>query len=212
MIRGEAYNLSNKISDEVLFNNKANENKLPEWLEKCKPFFNCFCIFTNGEKIINTTSSEGQLPCLYGIRFLSMSWVILCHSYTLLSISTRNMVDVTNLLNHWNFEIILGGGFSVDSFFVLSGFLVAYLYFKQCSKNGGKIPWLYFYIHRYIRLTPVYMIVLAYFTALYTYSNSGPQWPDYDVDANCKAGWWWNLLYISNFQSEKITVCLGAGI
>ncbi|GIY49817.1 nose resistant to fluoxetine protein 6, partial [Caerostris darwini] len=205
MINGEAYSLSNKKSDDVLFINKANA--LPEWLEKCKPFFNCFCIFTNGEKILNTTSSEGQLPCLHGIRFLSMSWVILCHTYTMLPVSIRNKTVFADILNHWIFEVVLSGGFAVDSFFVLSGFLVAYLYFKQCSKNGGKIPWLYFYVHRYIRLTPVYMIVLAYFTTLYTYSNSGPLWPDYDVDANCKTGWWWNLLYISNFQSEK-THCM----
>ncbi|GIX95608.1 NRF domain-containing protein [Caerostris extrusa] len=25
-------------------------------------------------------------------------------------------------------------------------------------------------------------------------------WPDYDVDATCKVSWWWNLLYINNFQ------------
>ncbi|GBO37334.1 hypothetical protein AVEN_153202-1, partial [Araneus ventricosus] len=51
--------------------------------QKCKPFFNCFCIFTNGEKILNTTNSEGQFPCLHGIRFLSINWVILIHTYTL---------------------------------------------------------------------------------------------------------------------------------
>ncbi|GIY64968.1 nose resistant to fluoxetine protein 6 [Caerostris darwini] len=208
IINEEADSLSNKKSDEVLFINNANENTLPEWLEKCKPFFNCFCIFTNGEKIINTTSSEGHLPCLHGIRFLSMSWVILCHTYTLLPNNIRNTAEVADMLNHWIFEVILNGFFSVDSFFVLSGFLVAYLYFQQCSKNGGKIPWLYFYIHRYIRLTPVYMIVVAYFTALYNYSNSGPQWPDSDVDDNCMTGWWWNLLYINNLQEEKYH-CMG---
>ncbi|GIX86280.1 nose resistant to fluoxetine protein 6, partial [Caerostris extrusa] len=114
-----------------------------------------------------------------------------------------NTTEVTDLLNNWIFEVVLNGSFSVDSFFVLSGFLVAYLYFQQCSKNGGKIPWLYFYIHRYIRLTPVYMIVVAYFTTLHTYSNSGPQWPDDDVEAYCKAGWWWNLLYINNLQDKR---------
>ncbi|GBO17763.1 hypothetical protein AVEN_53120-1, partial [Araneus ventricosus] len=49
--------------------------------QKCKSFFNCFCIFTNGEKILNTANSEGQFPCLHGIRFLSMNWVILLHTY-----------------------------------------------------------------------------------------------------------------------------------
>ncbi|GIX95601.1 hypothetical protein CEXT_586171, partial [Caerostris extrusa] len=150
-INEDADNLSQKESDDVLLIAKTNQNELPEWLNKCKPFFTCFCVFTNGEKIFNTSNQEGQLPCLHGIRFL------------------RNLAEGVDMVNHWSFQIILNGFYSVDSFFVLSGFLVAYLYFQQCSKIGGKIPWHYFYIHRYIRLTPVYMIVLAYFTTLYTY-------------------------------------------
>ncbi|GIY73999.1 nose resistant to fluoxetine protein 6 [Caerostris extrusa] len=52
------------------------------------------------------------------------------------------------------------------------------------------------------------MIVVAFFTTLNTYTNNGPLWPDYDVDANCKVSWWWNLLYINNFQtSEKQEFC-----
>ncbi|GIY64964.1 nose resistant to fluoxetine protein 6 [Caerostris darwini] len=180
----DADNLSQKEADDVLFIHKTDQNELPDWLKKCKPFFNCFCVFTNGEKILNTSNQAGQLPCLHGIRFLSLSWVILCHSYQVIFNSTRNIAEILDMVNHWSFEVILNGFYSVDSFFVLSGFLVAYLYFQQCSKNGGKIPWLYFYIHRYIRLTPVYMIMVAFFTTLNTYTNNGPLWPDYDVDAN----------------------------
>ncbi|GFR30452.1 nose resistant to fluoxetine protein 6 [Trichonephila clavata] len=126
-------------------------NVLPDWLEKCKPFFNCFCMFTNGEKILNTTSTEGQLPCLHGIRFLSMSWVILCHTYMSGIGYIRNTADLINVCDSWPFQMILNGFYSVDAFFVLSGFLVAYLFFQQAAKTDGKIPWLYFYFHRFIR-------------------------------------------------------------
>ncbi|GFU10738.1 nose resistant to fluoxetine protein 6 [Trichonephila clavipes] len=177
-------------------------NVLPDWLEKCKPFFNCFCMFTNGEKILNTTSTEGQLPCLHGIRFLSMSWVILCHGYMFGVGSIRNTADIANLFDSWTFQVVLNGFYSVDAFFVLSGFLVAYLFFQQAAKTDGKIPWLYFYIHRFIRLTPVYMMVMAFYTTLMSHLGSGPLWSIKDTDPNCQASWWWNILYINNFQTS----------
>ncbi|GBO13644.1 Nose resistant to fluoxetine protein 6 [Araneus ventricosus] len=195
-------------SVEILVNESRQESKLPAWLEKCKPFFNCFCVFTNGEKILNVASSEGQLPSLHGIRFLSMSWVILCHSYAFLGMIARNMAETIQFVDHWFLQIILNGFYSVDSFFLLSGFLVAYLFFQQCAKSNGKIPWVYFYVHRYIRLTPVYAIVILFYTFINPYLADGPSWPDTDYDKNCHENWWWNLLYINNFQAIA-GQCLG---
>ncbi|GFT48275.1 nose resistant to fluoxetine protein 6, partial [Nephila pilipes] len=181
------------------------QNTLPEWLKKCKPFFNCFCLFTNGEKILNT-SSEGQLLCLHGIRFLSMCWVILCHGYATVFQSIKQQADIGEYIDHWTFQLVLNGFYSVDSFYFLSGFLVAFVYFKQAAKTDGKIPWVYFYVHRFIRLTPVYMMILAVYSTLHSYFGSGPLWPDANVDPNCTPEWWWNLLYINNFLPSK---CMG---
>ncbi|GFU13155.1 nose resistant to fluoxetine protein 6 [Nephila pilipes] len=180
----------------------ANDNKLntlQDWLEKCKPFLNCFCWFTNGEKLINTSNTEGQLPCLHGIRFLSMTWVMFCHVYSFSFAYIKNTTEALTMADHWTFEIVLNGSYSVDSFFVLSGFLVAYLFFQQFAKSKGKIPWIYFYVHRYIRLTPVYMMFLAFYTTLTGYLSSGPLWNYKDTDPNCQTYWFWNLLYINNF-------------
>ncbi|CAL1277769.1 unnamed protein product [Larinioides sclopetarius] len=185
-----------------------DDARFPVWFEKYKTFFNCFCIFTNGEKILNTGGSEGHLPCLHGIRFFSMTWVIVCHSYLGVATYIRNPLESINYVDNWTFQIIMNGFFSVDSFFVLSGFLVAYVYFKQAPKRNGEIPWLYYYLHRYIRLTPVYMIVLAFFAAVGPFLGSGPLWPDYTVIPACKDNWWWNLLYINNFQNMS-DWCMG---
>ncbi|GFY45077.1 nose resistant to fluoxetine protein 6 [Trichonephila inaurata madagascariensis] len=111
----------------------------------------------------------------------------------------RNASETLILIDSWLFQIILNGFYSVDSFFLLSGFLVAYLFFQQSAKNKG-IPWLYFYIHRFIRLTPVYMIVLAFYTSLSGYLGSGPVWTVPNTDPNCHSNWWWNFLYINNLQ------------
>ncbi|GBM99423.1 Nose resistant to fluoxetine protein 6 [Araneus ventricosus] len=205
-IYGDIESISNADSDAFLIDT-GNQITLPVFLKKCKPFFNCFCIFTNGEKILNT-SAEGQLPCLHGIRFLSMTWVIVCHSYAFGFLVVRNLTETIDYVDHWQFQVILNGFYSVDSFFLLSGFLVAYIFFQQVHKNDGKMPWIYFYIHRYIRLTPVYMVVVAFWTTIYPILTSGPLSLDDNIDHNCEVSWWWNLLYINNFQSS-LDQCMG---
>ena len=58
---------------------------------------------------------------------------------------------------------IFNGYPSVDSFFTLSGFLVAYLLLKQLAKSKGNLSpanWVAYYVHRYVRLTPPYLLVI----------------------------------------------------
>ena len=40
-----------------------------------------FSIYTNTKKIFSTETTNAQISCLSGIRFLSMVWVILWHTY-----------------------------------------------------------------------------------------------------------------------------------
>ncbi len=56
--------------------------------------FKCFSVNINGRKILNTDSNAGNsdsLDCINGIRFLSMCWVILGHTYIVSpALFTRN--------------------------------------------------------------------------------------------------------------------------
>ena len=38
-------------------------------------------IYGNFKRLFNIDKIEGQLDCLHGIRFLSMGWVVLGHSF-----------------------------------------------------------------------------------------------------------------------------------
>jgi hypothetical protein len=40
-----------------------------------------FSAYSNLKKIFNLPNDESQLLCLHGIRFLSLSWVVLGHSF-----------------------------------------------------------------------------------------------------------------------------------
>ena len=39
-----------------------------------------FSVYTNTRKWLSTKTGSDNLGCLHGLRFLSMSWVVLCHT------------------------------------------------------------------------------------------------------------------------------------
>ena len=63
--------------------------------------------------------------------------------------------------------------------------------------------WIMFYIHRYIRLTGVYAIIIGLHATLLKFFRTGPQAQLVHTMYNqCRKGWWLNLLYINNFASD----------
>ena len=106
---------------------------------------------------IDHGSQEGgkeRLSCLDGIRFMSISWVVLCHTVqvTLTEGNTQNILRFVQVyVKPVSFNIILNAFVSVDTFFTLSGCLVSYLALKEMEKTKGRLNFLFFYLHRYLR-------------------------------------------------------------
>ncbi|KAL4237445.1 hypothetical protein ACF0H5_002162 [Mactra antiquata] len=178
-----------------------------------------FSIFSNGKKLFSTNTAIGPLACLNGIRVMSMWWVILGHSYAFLIALLDNAVYAVKFIQRFTFQPIMNGTFSVDSFFFLSGLLVAYLALNEIQQKG-KLNWVYFVVHRYWRLTPVYLYVILYFAFIMAYTSTGPmsfltsQGPYRDSMDVCKTYWWTNILYINNmypYYGNLGTTCLGWG-
>ncbi|KAK6047974.1 hypothetical protein COOONC_14521 [Cooperia oncophora] len=40
-----------------------------------------YSVYTNGLEILRTSKKDGEVNCLHGVRFLSMCWIILGHTY-----------------------------------------------------------------------------------------------------------------------------------
>ncbi|XP_037070378.1 nose resistant to fluoxetine protein 6-like [Pollicipes pollicipes] len=172
-----------------------------------------FSVWTNGRKILDTSSSSDTLGCLHGMRFLSMTWVILGHQYIfgLFSVPWVNQFSAFNVLNSVAFAAVDNATVSVDSFFFLSGLLVAYVFMRNMEKTKGKFNIIMYYVHRYIRLTPVLAMTIGFVATLYVHLGDGPFWGKNTVFGNpyiCSKYWWKNLAYINNvYESEK--TCLG---
>lgn len=157
-------------------------------------------------------SNERNIDCLNGIRVLSMFWVILGHIFffPVTYGGLFNYPDLVSWSKKFPFQIILNAYFSVDSFFFLSGLLVCYLTLLKLEKKNGHIPWHWFYIHRYIRLTPVMLITILIWMYIAPYTLWGPKATIMAERPFCPENWWANVLYIQNFYPAKFgTSCIG---
>lgn len=183
--------------------------------------FKTFSFFTNSKKLVNTPTASGPLTCINGLRVISMCWVIQGHTYGFSELILKDPVyAVTSLSKRFSFQAILNGTYSVDTFFFLSGLLVAYVAMKEISEKG-RLNWIYYFGHRYWRLTPIYALTLMFFTTIYTLLITGPlAWigtdqdgPIYSTTNDCRKYWWTNLLYINNFYPKygSETNCMGWG-
>ncbi|KAL8613989.1 hypothetical protein ACOMHN_023224 [Nucella lapillus] len=164
-----------------------------------------FSVWTNGSKLLGTDQPSGSLTCVHGVRFLSMSWVVLGHTWGMpASIGMNLLPYLQDLISHWSYQGITNATVSVDSFFVLSGLLVAYLTLKEMKKRQGKLNWFLFYFHRFWRLTPAYMLCLMVYACLSIYWSQGPFRPEKLPDGDfCADNWWTNLLYVNNLVNIK---------
>ncbi|XP_059484177.1 nose resistant to fluoxetine protein 6-like [Neocloeon triangulifer] len=100
--------------------------------------------------------------------------------------------------------VLLNGTLLVDTFFVLSGFLTCFgILLEVHKKKNISVPMLYLY--RWMRLTPVYMMVVAFYATLLNKVDSGPIWKARVglEKERCVDNWWTNLLYINNYVNAE---------
>ncbi|CAL1276482.1 unnamed protein product [Larinioides sclopetarius] len=173
-------------------------------LNKMKRFLKCFCFVQNGRKILaRETSKEKEISCVHGLRATNFCWAVYIHTCMYYILLIKNLEDQGPFLTSWFMKAITRGDFLNDAFFTLGGFLNAFSCVQDYDKNGGNISWFRFYIKRIVRVAPLYMIVLSFYTTLFPYFGSGPLWPTYSIHPVCKNVWLWNLLFVNNFQTPN---------
>jgi len=181
----------------------------------------CFSLYTNVPKLFSSRSAEkvGQerdtLDILNAVRVMSMGWVILGHTYIYRFFigAVKNPLQIEANLKDSKTAMIYAGLFSVDSFFWLGGFLMAFLLLQQLNTPKSLSPWGwgYLYAHRFYRILPAYMFVLFLTWAFTKYTGNGPLWYQGDsVNMQCKDYWWTNLVFLNNFIPDGDgSGCLG---
>jgi len=197
------------------FENLATRcERIEHYLELCSLRRNCRRLFLVSACVSMTATareiSQGkerknvarQLTCLHGLRFISMIWVI--YGHTLLNTDYQSFTHAYRVLENdlANFFVLptLIPNYSVDTFFVISGLLSAYIIFSLDIKFNG----LLYTVARYMRLTPQLIIIILMFFLL-PLMGDGPLYRQFtDVHAErCFKNFWLNLLYLQSYINRK---------
>ena len=128
---------------------------------------------------------KNNFKAIDGIRAIAVLWVIIFHVWIFQHNTFPDILGevAQNPLLVW----ITKGDLGVDLFFVISGFLIGSILFKE-YKRTKTLNFKSFYLRRFLRLFPVYlfsMIIALYF-----------------LDGNGAERWttaWSNLIYVNNY-------------
>lgn len=143
-----------------------------------------------------------------GLKCIGLIWIICAHTFLMGPITDRNLIFTEKLTKTYFANVIITAHLMVDTFFTLSGILASYLIFKQGIHKIKTSHWIIMTIHRYWRLTPIYLFCYWFAKSIGKSLGTGPFW-DYGTAAasprlNCEnESWWWALLHLSDFKSPK---------
>ncbi|XP_039295304.1 nose resistant to fluoxetine protein 6 isoform X2 [Nilaparvata lugens] len=160
-----------------------------------------FSASSNVHKLLTYSDNADGLDCLHGLKFISICLIIMGHR-VMFALSTP--IVNTDFIEGFYSKILamnlLNGPIVVDTFFLISGFLVCHLLLEQ-YQNNKNINIFVLYLHRYIRLTPVYIVLLAFYCTMFIKMGDGPLWVEKvgKEMSRCQTTWWVNLLYINNY-------------
>ncbi len=129
-----------------------------------------------------------QQPVIDGVRAIAILWVMSLHMI-FYQIPIFPMQTAAMAKNPGS-GFIANGTQGVDLFFVISGFLMGSILFSEV-RESGRIHFSRFYVRRFLRLIPVYLV--AMFLGLY-FLHGLPGHPRWDHAENS----WANLLYVNN--------------
>ncbi|XP_063721599.1 nose resistant to fluoxetine protein 6-like [Symsagittifera roscoffensis] len=197
----------------------------------CGLLLNAFSLRANIPMLLSCKSNSASIDCLNGIRVLSINWVVLGHTLLFTGVFFVPISPVDNLFqllneyaSKWTFLAVSNGTFSVDTFFLLSGFLVTYLCLPRLPgmrRNSGSqvdsLPqqsrlssdshilfWTLYIVKRYIRLAPALIFMTLFTVGVWKVLGNGigAMWQPYEQQVSvCESNWWTNFVFVSNFPN-----------
>ncbi|RCN43096.1 hypothetical protein ANCCAN_10929 [Ancylostoma caninum] len=160
----------------------------------------CFSAVSNGRRIFAVPKSDKMVHGIDCIRFFSFTWVISGHFFGFLAMAD-NAYLLLNEMSKLYYHVWMNAYYSVDSFFLLSGTMLSYVFVGSSNKRSITKPglWGLFYLHRYIRLTVPYAAYLLFYVVTLPHLNTGPnEIVGLEEIQSCGGVWWANMLYINN--------------
>ncbi|XP_073954154.1 nose resistant to fluoxetine protein 6-like [Choristoneura fumiferana] len=153
----------------------------------------------------------GRLKLFNGFRTITMVCVIFSHTALVMSYSYLNNPHfIESTYEDPSKQILYNGTLVTYTFFVMSGFLLAFNFELHAEKHKITLwEWPKGMVMRWLRLTPAYALLMFFIMTLMRHLGDGPLWQHVvtpEADA-CYQYWWSHLLYINNYLYQD-TDCL----
>ena len=182
-----------------IFSSPPRETKLDTICNCCSLIRNYNSLFFGKNTV------DPNTDVLNGIRTMCLIWVVWGHTYfNTIFMQVQNIDQIIEFDKQFYFATIASASYVVDIFFYLTAFLACYgMYYAVASRkfNLGII-----YLHRYLRLLPLYFVCFLFDTNVLPLMQSGPVYNKMYVKAeNCTKWWWTHFLYINNFKQFFIS-------
>lgn len=167
--------------------------------------FKSFSLVSNTRMLLSVAKDKGSdsycYRFLHGLRFLSIAWVVVGHCYGSPSDAWSRVISNVIFADKWTTMIVPAGFIGVDTFFFLSGFLLAYVVAKQ--KQTGPILFIVAVVRRYIRtmVPPFFVIMCMYMLPALTSGPDAKAYFDKFYD-EVKDHWKTLLLQVDNYNHE----------
>lgn len=170
------------------------------WHER-DTLINAFSMVRNAPALLNLNVMGRDLKCLDGIRSLTMFWLVIYHTFRSIEYFTPAIVNpdaITNWQKSFSYSFIHYAPLAVDTFLLLGGILTAYK-FMQDREKQRPFNYVYFLVHRWLRLTPVLISAIVFNLLVFRYVRGPNFFADFWLMNNyCYEYWWSALLYMQN--------------
>lgn len=147
--------------------------------------------------------AELNLVCLHGIRVITMTWMIVNHTYLFGGFfvlwAHRRLIDIAEWPKSLSFQLVLNGWLTVETYFFLSATIIVLNVLPLLKVRKFSYPAYIF--HRLVRLIPAYVGLVA-LNFLWPLISSGPVWlvkGKSFIQDPCENYLWTNFLFINNW-------------
>ncbi|XP_051158664.1 nose resistant to fluoxetine protein 6-like [Leptopilina boulardi] len=186
-----------------------NANSVPKPLSEA---LLAFSLLLNISKLCSFDVGSDTLAPIHGLRFISMLWIILVHSCLITNEISDSSLWRSNAEADFLYQTVSNGSYAVDTFFFISGCLVAFLYFRTITKEkikkkkithgfcGQIMQFLGLMGYRYVRLTPPYLLIIGLIqvSMKWYHDHTIIEFPTLDHET-CEKFWWRNALYVNTY-------------
>ncbi|XP_052873848.1 nose resistant to fluoxetine protein 6-like [Anopheles cruzii] len=176
-----------------------------------------FNLRKNLTTIFRTDTGPQSLPVICGIKSICCFLILCFHMQWYTFYTVHNPSVMFHYAEQIRYQLVSNAPLLVDVFFAISGFLLSYNFIRNRSKvqevkanslwqNGrlyGRML-----LHRYLRLSPMYLIVTVIGELTHSYIVATSKfWVHERSDLGCQRYWWRNVLYIQNLYPVE-DICL----